>query len=221
LKDNFKLGEWLVSPYLNEACDTENNSFFNYAFPNDNSLPENYKKMTIGDLKGTPDLRGVLQCVHPFSPTCGMDDGELQEKLSDFPPLFILMGMTDDLTNPATQGGALAWRLQKMNIANWRMFTYENARHVIHRFQNDDLKAAFRQIFSDILSIAQGNPQDGTQELDVLAKYTPKSGFGYNPNSSKNTHCFIRFKKDGKIKSCHFNATDCGKEIFEAGFTKK
>jgi hypothetical protein len=114
--------------------------------------------MKIGTLKETPNVRGILQCVHSFSPTYDMGDGELQAKLSDFPSLFILMGTADDLTNPSTQGGALAWRLQKIGITNWRMFTYENAPNVIHRLQDGVPEAAFQQIFRDILSIAQGNP---------------------------------------------------------------
>jgi hypothetical protein len=44
LKDNFILSVGLVSSYLNEVCDMENNSLFNYAFPNDKSLPEDCKK---------------------------------------------------------------------------------------------------------------------------------------------------------------------------------
>jgi hypothetical protein len=56
-----------------------------------------------------------------------MSDGELQEKLTGFPLLFILMGTVDELTIPSTQGGALAWRLQKIGITNWRMFAYKGA----------------------------------------------------------------------------------------------
>jgi hypothetical protein len=114
--------------------------------------------MKFGTLKVAPNVRGILQCVYPFSPTYDMGDGELQEKLSGFQPLFILMGTADDLTNPSTQGGALAWRLQKMGIINWRMFTYENVPNVIHRLQDGVPEAAFQQIFCDILSIVKGNP---------------------------------------------------------------
>jgi hypothetical protein len=141
-----------------------------------------------------------------------MDDNELQSKFKSLPSLFIFMGTADDNTIPATQGGALAWRLKNMGIENWRMFVYKGASHVIHRLKEGVPRKAFREIFTDILSIAQGNPREGTKDLSALSNGNTKINDSTMREKAQGAK-FIKVNDQNEIETISFEETECGKVI--------
>ncbi|MDR1334428.1 MAG: S9 family peptidase [Holosporaceae bacterium] len=246
LRDNFKLGVAFVSPVLNEAWLGGNydaqpghqnrDCSFKFALPNDDehfcSLLIEDKPIgghSISNLENTEYAKRVLQYVYPFSLTCGMGDDELQSKLASLPPIFILMGTADSNTLPATQGGTLAWRLGNMGLKNWRMLIYKNALHSIHRLGiylgNPPSTEGFKQMFPDVLQIAQGNPPAGTQDLSELSNGTTLVGDSetrLNPEKRNTMRSYAkrsRFMKsnvNNRPEFIPFGETACGQEILEA-----
>ncbi|MDR1907180.1 MAG: hypothetical protein LBQ03_03130 [Puniceicoccales bacterium] len=246
LKDNFKLGIALVSPVVNDSwigafyLPQKNDSgqwngpnfhpwnecTLNFALPNETVLNrETVNGETVGSIKENAEHRNVLRFVYPFSPTCGMSDAELSLKLQSLPPLFILMGTADSNTIPATQGGAFAWRLQKMGLTNWRILAYKGALHSPHRLcetlGNPPSVEGFKQMLSNVLQIARGNPPVGTQFLRTLSNGTTKvnvNSFSLSQESMRffaQNACFIELEGN-EMKFALFPETECGRAILGA-----
>ncbi|MDR1334427.1 MAG: hypothetical protein LBJ71_04360 [Holosporaceae bacterium] len=241
LEDNFKLGVAFVSPVLNEAWlggdydaqpgDLSQNCFPHFALFNDVDLYSILNSRKISTLlhellPSRPNtMKRILQYVYPFSPTRGMSDDELQPKLASLPQIFILMGTADSNTLPATQGGTLAWRLSNMGLKNWQMLIYKNALHSSHRlgnyFGNPPSTEGFKQMLSDVLQIAHGNPPNGTQDLSELSNGTTAvyDCMKFQRNTMRSYAERSRFMKlgaDNRQEFIPFGKTACGQGILEA-----
>ncbi|MDR2806626.1 MAG: prolyl oligopeptidase family serine peptidase [Puniceicoccales bacterium] len=252
-----------VSPVINEAW-TENYSskitnngslhyevirnhqqslYFKFAQPDDlKSISLDIKgestpigECRVSDLLKNPEYQQrVLQCLYPFSPTCGLDDNNdaLKEKLQECPPIFVLMGTADSNTIPATQGGAFIWKLKKWGLNNWRMFSYKKGPHSCHRFSGDPTqdspeKEAFKTMLNDILKIAKNEytiPNE-IQNFDILSN--GKTPINQQEQDELTTSQSITMRnaaelsfciclENGEISYVPYKDTECGQAILRA-----
>jgi hypothetical protein len=109
-----------------------------------------------------------------------------------------------------------------MGITNWGMFTFKNALHSIHRLykvdENLPSEGGFKQMLSDVLKIAQGNPPKGTQDFSNLSNGAKKLNNSTEKTMRFFVECarFLTIAKGNKIQIIPFSQTDCGKAILKA-----
>jgi hypothetical protein len=223
LNQNFKLGVGLASSYINESwgydsitesstCfDSFNGYAFQHAAPNDVPMGIDCSQ-PIKNFRGE-QAKYVYKWVHPFSITSGMSQEELTNIFRQFTiPIFLFVGLKDTNTAPTTQNGTVAWLLNKIGVANWRTFAYAGGDHSPHRIQiktnesiPEDQRQAFNTMLSDILSIGQGNPNPGTQNLSIFSQNEIVRE--HSPDLT-----FSQFENGEKVK-VKFKDTECGKDI--------
>jgi hypothetical protein len=238
LANAFQNGIVFVAPVVNEAWtggrftqfgDLNEECACNFLIPF-GQLPESIDNEPIGTYTIRDLLRRkeyasrVLSMMYPFSPTCGISNEELHNKLQGFSQIHIALGTSDTNTHPLTQGGTMAFELKEAGLHNWRIHTYEGGFHSLHLpeplFKNPppDLSIVI-QMLGDTLAIAKGNPPQGTQDLSRILNgsvevYSENEKNGMR-HFAKNSF-FTQVNVNGQLERIPFPKTTYGQYILQA-----